>query len=616
MRIVWGKRSSLIQLAGGVGPYAKWVPVAGQAAAGLRFRDLVGQVEERRAQARAWEEFFPVPESGDEATQGAEAGFLFEYAAEPSPAEVGGTSFRLEGLYSCTEPFKLKLSARRRPEGLHLALDYNASLFDADDMGRLAAQAARLVESAAAEPDAPLARLDILGAEERRLVLEEFNRTDEARGQALFIHELFEVQAAARPEATALVYEGEQLSYAELNGRAERLARGLRALGVGPEVRVGLLLERSVEMVVGLLAVLKAGGAYVPLDPDYPQRRLEHMLEESGARVLLTQQGLHKDLGAYTGRVVLLDAELEGDALEADTAALQHSDNTLHPDNVAYVIFTSGSTGKPKGVAIGHRQLSNYVTSVCERLSLPREGSFATVSTLSADLGNTMIFPALCLGGSLHVISQERASDPEALAEYFDRHAVDCLKIVPSHMAALLGADDPARVLPRHRLVFGGEALRWDLVEQVERLAPGCRVMNHYGPTETTVGVLTYPVERGHGARAVDNVPLGGPIANTRVYVLDPQQQLVPVRVPGELYIGGEGLARGYLNRPALTAERFIPDPFGGRPGARLYRTGDLARWRPEGVVEFLGRVDDQVKFHGFRVELIQSARSFGEYKP
>jgi amino acid adenylation domain-containing protein len=585
-------------LAGGVGPYAKWLPVAGGAARGLSFRELVARVEETRAATRAWEEYFAMPEHGDDPLQGVEAGFLFEYGSEHEATEGGGVRFSLEEEYACTEPFKLKLSAWRRADELRLALDYDAALFEADDMRRLAARVARLVEAATADPQADLRRLDILATEERRLLIEGFNRTDESVGHGLCVHELFERQAAQTSDAVAVVFEGERLSYAELNERASLLAQRLRRLGVGPEVRVGLLLERSVEMMVGLLGTLKAGGAYVPLDPDYPLRRLEHMLEESGVRVLLSRRKLIKDFSRYEGHIICLDENAETDAADTEAPA------PVHLDNLAYVIFTSGSTGKPKGVAVAHRQLLNYVTSVCERLALPPGGSFATVSTFSADLGNTMIFPALCLGGSLHVISQERASDPEALADYFSRHPIDCLKIVPSHMAALLGANDPARVLPRRRLVFGGEASRWELIERVEALASGCRVMNHYGPTETTVGVLTYPVERGRGARAVDNVPLGSPIANTRVYVLDASLQPAPVNVPGELYIGGGGVARGYLGRPALTAEKFIPDPFSAEPGARLYRTGDLARWMPEGVVEFLGRVDDQVKFHGFRVEL------------
>jgi amino acid adenylation domain-containing protein len=360
------------------------------------------------------------------------------------------------------------------------------------------------------------------------------------------------------------------------------------------------MLDRSIDMIVGLLGILKARGAYVPLDPNYPKQRLDYMLQESDARVLLTQQKLFKDFAGYNGRVVCLDVERDQISRESS----DELDAGVQLDNLAYVMFTSGSTGKPKGVAIGHRQILNYTTSVQERLALPAGGSFATVSTFSADLGNTVIFPSLCFGGSLHVISQERASDPEAIADYFSRHQIDCLKIVPSHLAALLGATNAARVVPRKRLILGGEASRWELIEKVEELAPECVVMNHYGPTETTVGVLTYPLEKGQSAHSFGTVPLGRPIANMRAYVLDGSLQPAPIKVPGELYIGGAGLARGYINRPELTVERFIPDPFSTEPGARLYRTGDMARWLPEGVIEFLGRVDDQVKFHGFRVEL------------
>jgi amino acid adenylation domain-containing protein len=296
----------------------------------------------------------------------------------------------------------------------------------------------------------------------------------------------------------------------------------------------------------------------------------------------------------------------------------------VKPEHLVYVIYTSGSTGTPKGVAVEHQQLVNYLHGILEKLDLPEHSSFATVSTFAADLGNTVIFPALCTGGCLHVISQERATNPEAFAAYCRRHPIDCFKIVPSHLAALLNAAPSEPILPRQCLVLGGEAASWTLIEQIQQQIPDCRILNHYGPTETTVGVLTHPVESKLTRVGSETVPLGRPLANTQVYVLDKQLQAVPIGVPGELYIGGAGLARGYLNRPELTAERFISNPFSKVPSEnqrhplptpsspslrsplpnRLYKTGDLVRYLADGNLEFLGRVDNQVKIRGFRLEL------------
>jgi amino acid adenylation domain-containing protein/non-ribosomal peptide synthase protein (TIGR01720 family) len=276
------------------------------------------------------------------------------------------------------------------------------------------------------------------------------------------------------------------------------------------------------------------------------------------------------------------------------------------PENLLYIIYTSGSTGKPKGVAVEHRQLLNYLHGILARLDLPEGASFATVSTFAADLGNTVIFPALCTGGCLHVISQERATSPEALVDYCESHSIDCLKIVPSHLNALLTASHPEKILPRKYLILGGEALSWQLVEKIRQYAPSCQILNHYGPTETTVGVLTYPLHEQMRDKS-ETIPLGRAIANTQVYILDHYLQPLPIGVAGELYIGGDSVARGYLNQPQLTTEKFITiEHFGGQDGqpTRVYKTGDLARYLPDGNIEFLGRIDHQVKIRGFRIEL------------
>ncbi|HEX5717657.1 MAG TPA: amino acid adenylation domain-containing protein, partial [Thermoanaerobaculia bacterium] len=293
---------------------------------------------------------------------------------------------------------------------------------------------------------------------------------------------------------------------------------------------------------------------------------------------------------------------LDTDAAELARRSRARPDFWVPPESVAYVLFTSGSTGRPKGVVVEHRQLVSYIAGVTERLGLPPGASYATVSTFAADLGNTAVFPALTTGGCLHVIAQERLSDPEAMARYFELHAIDCLKIVPSHLEALQASARPERVMPRRLLVLGGEASQRGWIDRMQALSSECRILNHYGPTETTVGVLTHEVDPA-GSASGAGVPLGRPLANTRIYVLDPQLEPAPTWVAGEIAIGGASVARGYLGRPDLTAERFLPDPWSERPGGRLYRTGDLGRCREEGVFEFLGRIDDQVKIRGFRVE-------------
>ncbi|HVR97798.1 MAG TPA: amino acid adenylation domain-containing protein [Thermoanaerobaculia bacterium] len=444
----------------------------------------------------------------------------------------------------------------------------------------------------------------LLSAPERHQVLVEWAGESPAARPAACIHELFEAQADRTPDAVAAVSGEAALSYAALDARANRLARWLRRAGVGPEARVGIFMHRSLEMLVAMLGILKAGGAYVPLDPLYPRERLAFVLGEAEVPLLLTQGGLERELPAGEGpRALALDSGWE--AVAGDSAGRLRSGVT--DACAAYVLFTSGSTGFPKGVVVEHRQLASYLAGVVERLAPPAGAWFAMASTFAADLGNTAIFPALCGGGCLHVLSEECAADPALWGEYGSRRPFDVLKIVPSHLAALLSSPDAAAILPRERLVFGGEVLAGALVDRVRALAPDLRVFNHYGPTEATVGVTTCRAGEPDGQTlpaGAATVPLGRPIAGTRIHLVDARLVPVPLGVSGELCIGGASVARGYLARPAATAGRFIPDPFAAAPGSRLYRTGDQARWLPDGRIEFLGRMDDQVKIRGFRIEL------------
>jgi len=411
------------------------------------------------------------------------------------------------------------------------------------------------------------------------------------------LHGLIEAQALRTPEADAAAFEGERLGYRELERRANRLAAHLVRLGAGPEARVGLFVERSLEMLVGILGVLKAGAAYVPMDPAFPQERLAFMLSDAGARIVLTQTRLAGRLPAGAAEPVHLDAfDWAGEGAPLETA--------VRPENLAYVIYTSGSTGRPKGVGVEHRNIVHYVLRVAERLELEPGMAHALVSTIAADLGNTVLFPALVTGGCLHIVAQERVESRALFAEYLRSERIDVLKIVPSHLAALQSGGRPEEVMPARRLVLGGEASRLDWIESLRAAAPRCAIFNHYGPTETTVGVLTYRVGEALPATATRNLPLGRPLPGTRIHLLDEQGRPVPAGEKGELCIGGPGVARGYLNRPELTAERFVSEPSGDAPGARMYRTGDLARLLPDGDLEFCGRADHQVKVHGYRVEL------------
>ncbi len=523
--------------------------------------------------------------------------FLFQDRAPATRELAPGLRLRVEEMAGELAKFDLKLALDEDGGGLAAFWEYAADLFEAATVRRLGGHFIHLLTGAVESPETRLAELPLLGAAELRQVLLT-GSLPEPDGR--LVHARFAAWARRSPAAPAVTCEGETWSFAELDARANRLARRLRGLGVGPETVVALCCERSCGMVAALLGVLKAGGAYLPLDPGFPAERLAFQLVDSGARVLVADAASAEQFPSIDLPRVTIDGEWTSLAAESP----EPLEELAEPCHLAYVVYTSGSTGRPKGVMVEHGNLASYLDGVTARMALPEQASYATVSTLAADLGNTVIFAALATGGLLHVLAGDRLGDPLLLAEYFAAHPVDALKIVPSHLAALMSAEAPERVLPRRLLVTGGEPLPWPLAERVRELAPGCRLLNHYGPTETTVGVLAYPVpEADASPRRSPAVPLGFPLGATRAIVVDATLSPVPPGVAGELLAGGPQVARGYLARPELTAERFVPDPFAGEPGARLYRTGDLARLAPGGVLEFLGRIDHQVKIRGFRVE-------------
>ncbi|MFP2899919.1 amino acid adenylation domain-containing protein, partial [Corallococcus sp. 4LFB] len=516
--------------------------------------------------------------------------------------ELPGLTLSVDATNTAAAKLDLTVSMTPTPEGLVCAWMYDRDLFDKATVEHMADRFNAVLASIVSHEGAlRLSDFPMLPPAERQRLLGTFNDTALPYAERC-IHALIAEQAARTPEALAVVAPEGTLTYAALERRANQLAHLLQQYGVAPETRVGLFVERRAHALVGLLGILKAGGAYVPLDPGAASapERMRQVLKGAGVQVIVTDEALADELPSQGELLVSLDADdglLDAQPEEAPVTGVL-------PGHAAYVIYTSGSTGQPKGVVIEHRQLAGYVAGVSDRLALPEGMSFATVSTLAADLGHTAVFPTLCRGGAVHLVDRDMASDAGKLAAYGRTHEVQGLKIVPTHLEALLAGQDAADLLPGRRLVLGGDTVSWALVERVHALSPDCEVFNHYGPTETTVGVLAQRVERGARTQGTRSVPLGRPLGNVRVYVLDAYGQPVPTGVPGELFIGGATVGRGYQGRPDLTAERFVPDRFGAEPGARLYRTGDRVRWLHDGRIEFLGRVDHQLKLRGYRVEL------------
>jgi amino acid adenylation domain-containing protein len=434
--------------------------------------------------------------------------------------------------------------------------------------------------------------LPLLTAAERLTLLVEWNDTQASYPKDLCIHQLIEAQVERSPEAIAVVCEEQQLTYRQLCERANCLAHYLRVLGVGPEVLVGICTQRSLEMVVGLLGILKAGGAYLPLDPAYPFERLAFMLEDAQVPVLLTTEHLVEKLPTTWAQVISLDSDWE---LIAQHSCENPTQNTTS-DNLAYVIYTSGSTGKPKGVEIQHRGLVNLVTWHQRLYNVTPQDRATQLAGPAFDASVWELWPYLAAGASIHILSAETCSvSPSKLWEWLTESAIT-ICFLPTPLAQTMLAQWPQGLALR-ALLTGGDKLH----RVPQKALPFCLV-NHYGPTENTVVTTWAPVAAGIKTDAPP--PIGRPIANTQIYLLDAKNQLVPIGMPGELHIGGDSLARGYRNRPELTNEKFIPNPFSNSPGDRLYKTGDLARYLSDGNIEFLGRIDDQVKIRGFRIEL------------
>jgi len=589
-----------------VGLFANWAPVKAGLDGSLRLDRLIRLTHEEAQQAAEWQEFFHLQPSAKPAGDVPQSSGLpigFEYAETLPPSEAAGVTFSIHSQYCCAHRFKLALVVTRSIGAVRVEFYYDAGAYAGHDVEAAGRYLERLLDGGLKDASMRIDQLPLLDpVERRRLITAGGGTIAELPGDSL-IHRWFERRAKRCPDRLAVIDESGGLSYRRLNQRANQLAHLLRELGVAANAPVGLMAGRSVQAIVGMLGVMKAGGAYAPLDPEQPVARLANQLSQSGAGVLITEERMAGVLGQFAGQVVFIDSDQRLRQQREDDP-----EPVNRPEDLAYIIFTSGSTGTPKGVAVTHRSLANYSAFICNKLRLGRESSrrnlsFGAVSTISADLGNTAIFPSLISGGRLHLISYEVATDGTSFLEYVSRNPIDVLKIVPSHLGALF-SEGGGGLLPRRYLILGGEALTFDLFDRLHAAA-ACEIINHYGPTEATVGVLTCDAGKaGAAARLSATVPIGAPITNAEAYILDPSLEPAPPGVAGELYVGGEGLAVGYINQSEQTAARFVPHDFTRRPGARLYRTGDLARSLPDGAIEFLGRADQQVKIRGYRIEL------------
>jgi amino acid adenylation domain-containing protein len=567
------------------------VPVRTDISHDLTFRQLLSRVKRdvdsaREHQNVAWERVAEVVQPDRDTSRHPLFQVLFSLEDfHFSPGAISGP-----GTDTGVLKVDLQLQMLDRRDSVAAYFTYSSDLFEAATILRMAGHFRKLLEGIVENPDATVWRLPLLTDAERNRLVIEWNDTAMDYPSDRCVHQLFEAQAARTPNATAVIFGKESLTYGELEGRANQLANQLIRLGTSPDSLVGICLERGLEMVVGLFGILKAGAAYVPLDPAYPRDRIAFMLENAEIPLLLTQAQLRESLPMRC-RTVLIDSDWpEIRKQSQDRPAL-----TLNPENRAYVIYTSGSTGKPKGVQIPHRAVVNFLTTMSVRPGMNVSDRLLAVTTLSFDIAGLEIYLPLTQGASLEIVRRETASDGHQLLEKLKSSGATVMQATPATWRMLLEAGWTGD--PGLKILVGGEAVSQKLAKQLIQRSGS--VWNVYGPTETTIWSTLSKLEAG-----CSTVSIGKPIGNTEVFILDKMLQPIPIGVAGELHIGGHGLARGYLKRPELTAEKFIAHPFSDDPHARLYKTGDLARYLPNGDIDFLGRIDHQVKIRGFRIEL------------
>lgn len=591
-----------------LGLFAKTLPVHCRLEERLRFSEVLERTHEATREAVEWQEYFcldELPQSGADNEALRFSSIAFEFQDAEAKYTADGTTFSIQKQYSCFDRFKLKLSCVQRERSQIAGFYYDSNYFLVEDVRRLVQEFQTLLESACTKPESPIEALEFVSSSERRQLLVDFNdtRTDYPQGKC--IHELFAERAAQVPENIAVIFGSQSITYSQLEARANQLAHHLQVLGVGPEVMVAVCMDRSLEMVVGILGILKAGGAYVPMDPEYPEERIGYVLRDVNALVLLTQQSLQHRMPELRIKVVYVDSDWDIIAQHNDASPAVNT----NARNLAYVIYTSGSTGQPKGVMVGHGGLVNAVSWIIGTLELSPIDRCILKTSITFDAAGRELFPTLLAGGTLVIAEPGGHRDSRYLAEIICEQRISIFHCVPSLLRLLV--EEPAFGKSSLRAVMcGGEVLAPQIVRRFQSRLEA-KLYNVYGPTEAIIDATCWRCEKD---LARSTIPIGRPIPNVRIYVLDDSMRLLPIGAAGNLHIGGMGLARGYIGCPDSTAEKFLADPFSDEPGARLYKTGDVARFLADGSIEYLGRTDYQVKVRGFRIELGEIEWMLGQH--
>jgi amino acid adenylation domain-containing protein len=577
-----------------VGPCSKCVPEPISITADTTVSELVRSIAASQKSIQPWLDYWNPSLTLDSPIQ-------FECIKTAETFWTEGLRFRVVQEYACSEPFALKLVCTQSRTGWILEFHYDCDKHQKDEIRFLAERFVQAISEMVAI-DKPLSDLDLVGPRERNKIVRWSHTPTSHDPQVEDILSALEVHVQKRPKDIAIVFGEQQITYASFYARMMHLADTLGARAARPEKRIGVCGPRSIDLVVAVWGILASGAAFVPLDPGWPLARMKNIIERSELERICCDSKTALRLADANCSLI----QFESLPSIENIPAIHAKRNDFCPDSLAYEVYTSGSTGVPKGVGVERRHLAAYVRAICERLRTRPGSGFAWLSTPAADLGYTMVFPALASGGRLVIVPEEIATDDTALAKYFETSGVDYLKIVPTHFQALFVGPWGKKIKPRRALVFGGDTLPWTLVDKIHDKGACCKILNHYGPTETTVGCITFDVPTSSTNRLGRSVPLGRPLGKSRIYVLDSHQRVLPVGKAGELYIGGSTVARGYIGQPSLTAEKFVPDQISGVAGGRLYRTGDRARLLRNGTFEFLGRKDHQVKIRGYRVELLE----------
>jgi len=596
----YGENRRYAELRSVVGLLAKNVPVVSSLNGGLSFLHLVRKLEEIIQMVNEAQETFSWQHLGLESPSSQQLPFQFSCDVGQQNYFGGGLSFQIRSLYVCTAPFKLKLSCSESAAGWDTHLFYDSNQYRRSDVLLLAGQLSALLASIGECPDAAISELNILPPDQRAFIMKEWSGIDRPYPRDKGLAELFEEQTEKTPSSVALVAGNSTLTYAELNHRANQVGNYLRGKGIAAEKRVGLLMERSIEMVVGILGILKAGGAYVPMDPGFPQERLKYMVDDAEVELLLVQEHVKGRL--ENAEQIVLDEEAQWTLIAQESGRNLRNKNC--PLQLAYVIYTSGSTGKPKGVMIEQQAILYRLWWAMEQFPMGGEDAVLQKTAYTFDASVWELLVPLLTGARLVMAKPGGQADSRYLVEAVANEKITILQLVPSMLRIFVQEPSVERCGASLKRVFsGGEALSTQVVEHFRKKLPGASLQNLYGPTEASIDAASWSCD-GELDSEQDYVPLGHPLSNARIYILDEQQELTPAGVCGEIHIGGAGLGRGYVHKPDLTADRFIPNAFSGQAGDRLYRTGDLGRYRSDGVIEFLGRKDEQVKVRGYRIEL------------